>query len=251
MVGGKLKTKFQFFSFSFSMKIKECQEIYYFFCECIFFLFTGEEKYVSNVYTIENMDRHKGGIYLCTASNGIGQVASNQMNLHVLCKFFFLNLWKFLVLYSQEQRLLHMATLLSKCTFSLRFELSWTVFGDCLQIALTDGWWFLDQGGFSYCHILPYFLLRCTWHNVPYIWYDLFWENIVSFSRSYQRKLIFMYKFVISVCYKSKFPLCILKKKKNFLSLFPPQFYTTRQKSLFYQWYLLVYTFSFPFLQMT
>lgn len=60
------------------------------FLLCVFFfLFTGEEKYVSNIYTIENMDRHKGGIYLCTASNGIGQVASNQMNLHVLCKFFF------------------------------------------------------------------------------------------------------------------------------------------------------------------
>ncbi|XP_063709966.1 neural cell adhesion molecule 2-like [Culicoides brevitarsis] len=44
----------------------------------------GEEKYVNTVYTIENMDRHKGGIYICTASNGVGQTASSQINLHVL-----------------------------------------------------------------------------------------------------------------------------------------------------------------------
>lgn len=48
---------------------------------------TGEEKYVNTVYTIENMDRHKGGIYICTASNGVGQTASSQINLHVLCKY--------------------------------------------------------------------------------------------------------------------------------------------------------------------
>jgi hypothetical protein len=46
----------------------------------------GEEKYVSSSYIIENMDRHKGGTYICTANNGVGQVASSQIVLHVLCK---------------------------------------------------------------------------------------------------------------------------------------------------------------------
>ncbi|XP_055389273.1 neural cell adhesion molecule 2-like [Condylostylus longicornis] len=44
----------------------------------------GEDRYVSNVYIIENMDRHKGGTYTCTANNGVGQPASSQIILHVL-----------------------------------------------------------------------------------------------------------------------------------------------------------------------
>lgn len=52
-------------------------------------LITGEEKYVSSEYIIENMDRHKGGTYICTANNGVGQTASSQIALHVLCKFKF------------------------------------------------------------------------------------------------------------------------------------------------------------------
>ncbi|XP_029726433.1 hemicentin-1 isoform X2 [Aedes albopictus] len=44
----------------------------------------GEAQYTSSVYTIENMDRHKGGTYICTANNGVGQVATSQIILHVL-----------------------------------------------------------------------------------------------------------------------------------------------------------------------
>ncbi|XP_055605555.1 neural cell adhesion molecule 2-like [Uranotaenia lowii] len=44
----------------------------------------GEEQYTSSVYVIENMDRHKGGTYICTANNGVGQVATSQIILHVL-----------------------------------------------------------------------------------------------------------------------------------------------------------------------
>ncbi|XP_070491540.1 protein amalgam-like [Chironomus tepperi] len=44
----------------------------------------GEEKFVSPSYVIENMDRHKGGTYICTANNGVGQTASSQISLHVL-----------------------------------------------------------------------------------------------------------------------------------------------------------------------
>lgn len=49
--------------------------------------FAGEEKFVSSNYVIENMDRHKGGTYICTANNGVGQMASSQIALHVLCKY--------------------------------------------------------------------------------------------------------------------------------------------------------------------
>jgi hypothetical protein len=52
----------------------------------ILFPFTGEAKYVSSNYVIENMDRFKGGTYICTANNGVGQTASSQIALHVLCK---------------------------------------------------------------------------------------------------------------------------------------------------------------------
>lgn len=47
---------------------------------------TGEDKYVSPTYVIEKMDRHKGGVYICTANNGVGHIAISQINLHVLCK---------------------------------------------------------------------------------------------------------------------------------------------------------------------
>lgn len=49
--------------------------------------FAGEEKLHSHVLSIENVDRHKGGVYICTANNGVGQPASSQVVLHVLCKY--------------------------------------------------------------------------------------------------------------------------------------------------------------------
>ncbi|KAH8268158.1 hypothetical protein KR026_001305 [Drosophila bipectinata] len=44
----------------------------------------GEEKLHSHVLSIENVDRHKGGVYICTANNRVGQPASSQVVLHVL-----------------------------------------------------------------------------------------------------------------------------------------------------------------------
>ncbi|XP_037891604.1 neural cell adhesion molecule 2 isoform X1 [Glossina fuscipes] len=44
----------------------------------------GEEKLHSHILSIENVDRHKGGVYICTANNGVGQAASSQVVLHVL-----------------------------------------------------------------------------------------------------------------------------------------------------------------------
>lgn len=37
--------------------------------------------------TIDSMDRHKGGTYICSANNGVGNTASTQVNLHVLCEY--------------------------------------------------------------------------------------------------------------------------------------------------------------------
>lgn len=50
-------------------------------------IFAGDEKLSSTVLLIESMDRHKGGTYICTANNGVGQPASTQVVLHVLCKY--------------------------------------------------------------------------------------------------------------------------------------------------------------------
>lgn len=48
---------------------------------------TGEEEITSPSLTIENMDRHKGGTYICTADNGVGQAATSLVVLHVLCEY--------------------------------------------------------------------------------------------------------------------------------------------------------------------
>ncbi|KAG4075949.1 hypothetical protein HA402_003775 [Bradysia odoriphaga] len=45
---------------------------------------SGDEKLTSPIMTIDSMDRHKGGTYICSANNGVGQAASTQVNLHVL-----------------------------------------------------------------------------------------------------------------------------------------------------------------------
>lgn len=61
---------------------------YYFsFLLSILSYFLGEEKLHSHILSIENVDRHKGGVYICTANNGVGQPASSQVVLHVLCKY--------------------------------------------------------------------------------------------------------------------------------------------------------------------
>lgn len=71
--------------FVFNLK-KLQQKLQYITRVVLYFSFAGEEKFVSSNYVIENMDRHKGGTYICTANNGVGQTASSQIALHVLCK---------------------------------------------------------------------------------------------------------------------------------------------------------------------
>lgn len=51
-------------------------------------LFPGEFKSYSSVLHIDNADRHKGGVYICMANNGIGQPASAQVTLKVLCELY-------------------------------------------------------------------------------------------------------------------------------------------------------------------
>lgn len=48
--------------------------------------YLGEDKLVSSILSIENMDRHKGGVYICTANNGVGEPALSQVSVHVLCE---------------------------------------------------------------------------------------------------------------------------------------------------------------------
>lgn len=60
--------------------------ILFYFCSFQSFDDVGDEKLSSPVLLIESMDRHKGGTYICTANNGVGQPASTQVVLHVLCK---------------------------------------------------------------------------------------------------------------------------------------------------------------------
>ena len=43
----------------------------------------------SSILSVESMDRHKGGVYICTATNGVGKAASSQVVLHVLCEYIF------------------------------------------------------------------------------------------------------------------------------------------------------------------
>ncbi|XP_063705258.1 opioid-binding protein/cell adhesion molecule-like [Culicoides brevitarsis] len=45
---------------------------------------SGDEVLRSSILSITDMDRHKGGVYVCKAENGVGLPASSQVVLHVL-----------------------------------------------------------------------------------------------------------------------------------------------------------------------
>ncbi|KAK9871617.1 hypothetical protein WA026_012997 [Henosepilachna vigintioctopunctata] len=47
----------------------------------------GEQTAVTPVLSLENVDRHQAGVYQCTSSNGVGEDVTQQIVLHVLCKF--------------------------------------------------------------------------------------------------------------------------------------------------------------------
>ncbi|XP_022915847.1 limbic system-associated membrane protein [Onthophagus taurus] len=44
----------------------------------------GDQTLVTPILTLDNVDRHQAGIYLCTASNGVGEAVTQQIILHVL-----------------------------------------------------------------------------------------------------------------------------------------------------------------------
>ena len=50
---------------------------------------TGEKMVEGFSITLEMIDRHQSGVYQCTASNGVGDPVTVDMQLDVLCKFFF------------------------------------------------------------------------------------------------------------------------------------------------------------------
>lgn len=47
----------------------------------------GVQTAVTSVLSLDRVDRHQAGVYQCTASNGVGADAFQQIDLHVLCKF--------------------------------------------------------------------------------------------------------------------------------------------------------------------
>lgn len=46
----------------------------------------GETTMLSNTLTIDVMDPNKGGIYICTANNGVGMPVSAVVEIQVMCK---------------------------------------------------------------------------------------------------------------------------------------------------------------------
>ncbi|KAF4523238.1 hypothetical protein B566_EDAN011464 [Ephemera danica] len=49
-------------------------------------LASGQHSVEGFSLTLEQVDRHQAGMYQCSASNGVGQPATFDVTLHVLCK---------------------------------------------------------------------------------------------------------------------------------------------------------------------
>ena len=48
---------------------------------------SGDQTLVTPVLTLDRVDRHQAGVYKCTASNGVGEDVTEEINLHVLCEY--------------------------------------------------------------------------------------------------------------------------------------------------------------------
>jgi hypothetical protein len=48
---------------------------------------SGESTVQGFSLTLEQVDRHQAGVYQCLASNGVGQSATFDTTLHVLCEY--------------------------------------------------------------------------------------------------------------------------------------------------------------------
>lgn len=48
----------------------------------------GEKTFVGNTYTIDSVRRQADGVYICTASNNIGALVNEEIDLNILCKYF-------------------------------------------------------------------------------------------------------------------------------------------------------------------
>jgi hypothetical protein len=49
---------------------------------------TGEKAVEGFSITLEKVDRHQAGVYQCTASNGVGEPVTVDMQLDVLCEYY-------------------------------------------------------------------------------------------------------------------------------------------------------------------
>lgn len=47
---------------------------------------SGEKAFEGFSITLDKVDRHQAGVYQCTASNGVGDPVTVDMQLDVLCK---------------------------------------------------------------------------------------------------------------------------------------------------------------------
>jgi hypothetical protein len=47
---------------------------------------SGEKSVDMQSIIIQDLSRHHSGAYICSASNGVGQTASAEINLKVLCE---------------------------------------------------------------------------------------------------------------------------------------------------------------------
>ena len=48
---------------------------------------SGEKAFEGYTITLDKVDRHQAGVYQCTASNGVGDPVTVDMQLDVLCKY--------------------------------------------------------------------------------------------------------------------------------------------------------------------
>lgn len=63
---------------------------------------SGDQTLTIPILSLDRVDRHQAGVYQCTASNGVGEDVTEQIVLHVLCKYCFLFNIVFLYVFNGE-----------------------------------------------------------------------------------------------------------------------------------------------------
>lgn len=90
----------------------------------------GEKSISGSSYTIKQTTRHDSGVYICTANNGVGTPATEQINLKVNCKYLFIFSYLFFLMYNLdvhgktrfERELLRVVSEITENPFCLSFN---------------------------------------------------------------------------------------------------------------------------------